>query len=283
MEPSVRSLRNLSMPAARLTNRFRSQLVVLAAALAAGSALAQTAPQSTVPVKPMAADAHPSFAVATIKPHDPAIGRQGFHNEGDRVSILNESIPSLMMFAYSINKHQVIDLPAWAETPSYDIEGTVDTEGEPSLRQQQEILQKLLADRFQLKFHREKRDISVYAIQIAKGGPRLKPAANPDAQPDQEGNGHGTEMTQTYTSCSIPNFILGMQFFLDRPIVDQTGLTGLYDFTLRYTYDEAKSTDPNAPPGLFTAVQEQLGLKFQPAKAPVDVFVIDHAEAPSAN
>lgn len=257
----------------------RWKLVIAAISLAARCALAQT----PTPVKPMAVDAHPSFAVATIKPHDPASNSQGIHNAGDRVSIRNQSITSLMMFAYSINKHQVIDLPAWTETASYDIEGKTDTPGEPSLRQLQEMIQNLLADRFQLKFRRGQRELPVYAIQVAKGGAKLKSAANPDDQPDQQGNSHGTEMTQTYTNCSIPNFILGMQFFLDRPIVDQTGLTGKYDFSFHYTYDEVHSTDPNAAPGLFTAVEEQLGLKFEPTKAPVGVFVIDHIEPPSAN
>jgi uncharacterized protein (TIGR03435 family) len=260
----------------------RWKLTVAAITLAAPCALAQ-APQTATPVKPMAADAHPSFAVATIKPHDPASSRQGIHNAGDRVSIGNQSITSLMMFAYSINKHQVIDLPAWAETASYDIEGKTDTPGEPNLRQLQEMIQNLLADRFGLKFHRDQRELSVYAIQIAKGGAKLKPAAKPDEQPNQQGNSHGTEMTQTYTNCSIPNFILGMQFFLDRPVVDQTGLTGHYDFTFRYTADEVHATDPNAPPGLFTAIQEQLGLKLDAVKAPIDVFAIDRVEQPSAN
>jgi len=235
------------------------------------------------PIKPMAADARPSFAVATIKPHDPASNSQGFHNAGERISIRNESITSLMMFAYSINKHQGINLPAWAETSSYDIEGKTDTPGEPNLRQQQEMIQNLLADRFHLKIHREQRELPVYAIQVAKGGAKLKPAAKPEDQPNQQGNSHGPEMTQTYTNCSIPNFILGMQFFLDRPVVDQTGLTGHYDFTFRYTADEVHATDPNAPPGLFTAVQEQLGLKFEPTKAHVAVFVIDHVEKPTVD
>ncbi len=250
-------------------------------ALAGPALIAQVGAAPTA--KPMAAEAHPSFAVATIKPHDPASNSQGFHNAGDRISIRNESITSLMMFAYSINKHQVIDLPAWAETTSYDIEGKTDTPGEPNLRQQQEMIQNLLADRFQLKFHRDQRELPVYAIQVAKGGAKLTPAAKPEDQPNQQGNSHGTEMTQTYTNCSIPDFILGMQFFLDRPVVDQTGLTGHYDFTFRYTADEVHATDPNAPPGLFTAVQEQLGLKFEPTKAPVAVFVIDHIERPSPN
>ena len=255
------------------------KLAVAALTLAASGALAQT----PTPVKPMAPDAHPSFAVATIKPHDPASSRQGFDATGDRFIIRNQSVATLIMFAYSIHPRQIVDAPDSLFHDRYDIEGTTDTPGEPSLHQQQEMLQKLLADRFQLKFHHDQRELSVYAIQIAKGGPKLKPAANPDAQPDQEGNGHGTEQTVAYTSADMANFILGEQFYLDRPLVDQTGLKGRYDFSIRYTFDEAKSTDPNAPPGLFTAVQEQLGLKFEPTKAPVDVFVIDHVEQPSAN
>jgi len=243
-------------------------------------------PQGTgaTPVKPMAADAHPSFEVATIKPHDPNSHHQGFNTVGDRFTIRNESVTSLTMFAYSINKSQIVDAPDWVGDVPYDIEGTIDTPGEPNLRQMQEMLQKLLADRFQLKFHREKRELPVYAIQIEKGGPRLKAAAKPDAQPDQRGrDGHGTEQTITYTSATMADFAFGEQFFFDRPVVDQTGLTGRYDFSLGYTYDEAKSTDPNAPPSFFTAVKQQLGLKFQPTKAPVDVFVINHVERPSPN
>ena len=231
----------------------------------------------------MAASAHPSFAVATIKPHDPNFQRQGFDATGDRFTIRNESIANLLCFAYSVHPRQIVDAPDSLFHDRWDIEGKTDTPGEPSLRQQQEMVQKLLADRFQLKFHHDRRELSVYAIRIAKGGPKLKPAANPAAEPDQQGNGHGTEQTITYTSADMANFILGEQFFLDRPIVDQTGLTGRYDFSIRYTYDEAGTSDPNAPPGIFTAVQEQLGLKFEPVKAPVDVFVIDHVERPSAN
>jgi uncharacterized protein (TIGR03435 family) len=258
--------------------RFRPwKQAFVTAILAAAGALAQT------PVVPMAPDAHPSFAVATIKLHDPSSQRQGFNNSGDRVTIRNENLVSLIMFAYAIDKRQIADEPGWAHDVAYDIQGPVDTPGEPSLHQQQEMLQKLLADRFRLHFRREKRELPVYAIRIIKGGPKLKPAANPDAQPDQEGNGHGTEQTVTYTSASMADFAFGEQFFFDRPIIDQTGLTGRYDFSLRYTYDEAHTTDPNAPPGLFTAVQQQLGLKFEPTRAPVDVYVIDHVERPSEN
>ena len=273
-----------------LRRRRPRRILVLFAAVAmaniamqASGQTAATSQQQRTARAPMAANAHPSFAVATIKPHDPDSHHQGFNAVGDRFTILNQGIVGIMMFAYSLNPHQIVGLPEWAGSAHYDIEGTVDTPGEPDLHQQQEMLQKILAERFQLKFHKEKRDLPAYAIQVAKGGPKLSAAADPDAQPDQEGEGHGTEMTQVYTSASMADFLMGMQFFLDRPIVDQTGLTGRYDFKFRYTYNVEKATDPDAPPGLFTAVQEQIGLKFEPVKAPVDVYVIDQVEKPSAN
>jgi uncharacterized protein (TIGR03435 family) len=262
---------------------FAAVAMANVATMQASGQTAATSQQQPAAGAPMAADAHPSFAVATIKPHDPDSRHQGFNAVGDRFTILNQGVIGIMMFAYSLNQHQLVGLPEWAGTAHYDIEGTVDTPGEPNLHQQQEMLQKILAERFQLKFHKDKRELSVYAIQVAKGGPRLTAAANPDAEADQEGEGHGTEMTQIYTSASMADFVMGMQFFLDRPIVNQTGLAGRYDFKLRYTYDAADNTDPNAPPGLFTAVQEQLGLKFEPVKAPVDVYVIDQVAKPSAN
>jgi uncharacterized protein (TIGR03435 family) len=260
--------------------RFFQLPSLFAVMMSATAVLSQTAPTSSTPVKPMAADARPSFAVAVIKPHDPASQRQGFDAEGDRLTIRNESVANLLSFAYSAHPRQIVDAPDSLFHDRYDIEGTTDAAGEPSLLQQQEMVQQLLADRFGLKFHHERRELPVYAIQVVKGGAKLKRAANPSAQPDQEGNGRGTEQTITYTSSSIGDFIMGEQFFVDRPLVDQTGLTGRYDFSIHYTFDEARTTDPNAPPGLFTAVQEQLGLRLQPTKASTDVFVIDHVDKP---
>ena len=257
----------------------RPALLIASVLLAVSPAFAQT----PKPIAPMVKDAHPSFAVATIKPHDPNSNRQGFDATGDRYSIHGQTIVSLMMFAYAIDKHQVVDAPDWARADRWDIEGTTDTPGEPSLHQQQEMLQKLLADRFGLKFHHDKRELPAYFIQIAKGGPKLKPPANPNAEADQNARNHGTEVTVTITTATMADFILGMQFFFDRPLVDQTGIPGRHDFTLRYTYDERHATDPNAPPGLFTAIQEQLGLKLDAVKAPIDVFAIDHVEQPSSN
>jgi uncharacterized protein (TIGR03435 family) len=258
---------------------IRTKWHLVAIAILSCCAIAQT---NAAPLKPMDRDAHPSFAVATIKPHDPASQHQGYNMEGSHYTIRNQTIASLLVFAYAIHPRQIADAPDAALHDRWDVEGTLDTPGDPRLRQQQEIVQKLLVDRFGLRFHREKRELPVYAI-VLKGKLKLKPPADPDAEVDQEGNGHGTEQTIVYTNAAVADFILGEQFFTDRPLVDRTGLTGRYDFSFRYTWDEAHATDPNAPPGLFTAVQEQLGLKFQPTKAPVDAFIIDRVEPPSAN
>ena len=90
-------------------------------------------------------------------------------------------------------------------------------------------------------------------------------------------------MTMKFTNNSMEDFALCMQFFLDRPAVDQTGIAGRWDFVLQWTPNESAVTDPNAAPGIFTAVQEELGLKLEPVKAQADVLVIEHVERPSAN
>jgi uncharacterized protein (TIGR03435 family) len=256
--------------------RFLPTHLLIAAVLTASTTLAQ-------PDKPTSTAASSTFAAATIKPHDPASPRQGFDIQGDRITIRNESVAKLLQMAYAIHPRQIANAPDWVFHDTYDFEGTTDTQGELSTGGMRDIIHQLLADRFALKFHREQRELSVYAIQIAKGGPKLPPPANPGAEPDQDASTHGTETTVTVTSGSMADFILGMQFFFDRPLVDQTHLTGHYDFKLNYTFDETRATDPNAPPGLFTAIQQQLGLKLQPTKAPVQVFVIDHIDRPSPN
>ncbi len=148
----------------------------------------------------------------------------------------------------------------------------------------QGMVQKLLADRFALKFHREERELAVYAITLAKGGPKLtKNTTNTDGQMDENGSGSGTAMSLKFTNTSMAEFGMVMQFMVDRPMVDRTGLAGRYDFVLRYTYDETRATDPNAPPGLFTAIQEQLGLKLEAVKAPAEVLVVDKVDRPSGN
>jgi uncharacterized protein (TIGR03435 family) len=259
-------------------------LIALVLSCATGRVFAQTAPEAAKPSKMMAADAHPSFEVAAIKPSNPNDTGDGFHLDGRQIYIENQTLEKLLLFAYGVHPKQVVDGPEWLATERYDIKGVPDAPGQPSLKQMQEMVQKLLADRFALKFHREQRELSVYAITVAKGEPKLtKNTTNPDGQMDENGSGSGTSTSLKFTNTSMSEFGMVMQFMGDRPMVDRTGLAGRYDFVLRYTYDETKVTDPNAPPGLFTAIQEQLGLKLDAVKAPAEVLVVDKVERPSAN
>lgn len=234
---------------------------------------------------PAAADKRLSFAAVSIKPHDPddpCRGCSGFDAEGDRMKIRNKNASGIMQVAYAINPRQIVGAPDWFYNESFDIVCTSDTPGEPTSAQYLIMLQNLLADRFGLRFHHEKRELPVYAIEIGKAGPKFK-AAGSDEKPSGDDMRNGQDQKISLTSASLNDFAERMQLFVDRPVVDQTGLAGKYDFSLHYTVDETRTADPNAPPGLFTAIQEQLGLKLVPVKASADVFVIDHVEQPSAN
>jgi uncharacterized protein (TIGR03435 family) len=260
----------------------RKTIWLLAAlmAFAFSTAFAQT------DTAPMAADAHPSFDVATIKLSAPDTrGGENFRMNGRHIRIENATVKNLITFAYAIHDKQIANDPEWLDKDHYDIEGVPDKEGMASLEQYQEMIQKLLATRFGLKFHREKHELSVYAITVAKGGPKLtKSTGGPNAPPEANGDRHPGQQGMVFKNASMGHFALVMQdFFADRPLVDRTGLTGKYDFSLHWTPDNIVATDPNAPPGLFTAVQEQLGLKLEPVKAPIDVLIIDHVDRPSAN
>jgi uncharacterized protein (TIGR03435 family) len=127
--------------------------------------------------------------------------------------------------------------------------------------------------------------LAVYAITVAKGGEKLTTSAgDPNGTPFENENSNGGVVTMRMTNMSMVEFAPDLGYFLDRPAADQTHLTGRYDFQLKWTADESKAPpDGTAPPGMFTAIQEQLGLKLEPAKAPVEVLVIDAVERPSAN
>jgi uncharacterized protein (TIGR03435 family) len=259
---------------------------VVAALWLAPAAVAQDpqAKQET-PTK-MAADADPSFEVATVKLSSPDERGTSMHTEGRRFTIRNQTIHNLLAFAIGVHSKQIVDEPEWLATDRYDIDGVIDTEGQPSLKQLQSMTKKLLADRFALKMHEETRDLSVYALMVAKDGLKLtKSQGDPNLLGDENDQNHNGVVTQSITNMSMTDFTLIMQYFVDRPIVDQTGLAGKWDFKWTWTSDESHlPTDlADPPPGMFTAIQEQLGLKLEAKRAPANVYVIDHMERPSAN
>lgn len=167
-----------------------------------------------------------------------------------------------------------------------------DGEGQPNDKQWKVMLQKLLAERFKLTFHRETRVLSVYAIVIGKTGSKLtKSEGDPNGLPSLFFRGLGVLPAMNATMADFAGVM--QSAVLDRPVVDQTGLAGRYDFTLTWTPDEFQFTglgvkvpppsDSATAPDLFTAVQEQLGLRLDSTKAPAEVLVIDRAEKPSEN
>lgn len=248
------------------------------------------------PSGPMAAAVNPAFTVATVKPSDPRNTNWALGTKGTHFLSSNTNVDDLISFAYGVHTKQIVGGPAWFSTDKYDIEGVPDTEGKPNRQQLASMVQGLLADRFRLVVHRDKKELAVYALTVGKNGPRLtKSTAAPDGPSFY---GFGPLGTMKVRNMTMAAFASAMQrTVLDKPLVDQTGLVDRYDFILKWTPDDSQFSqirgtgisvptgagDPNAPPGLYTAIQEQLGLKLEPVKALTDVLVVDHAEKPSAN
>jgi uncharacterized protein (TIGR03435 family) len=252
-------------------------------------------PTPPPPVPPMAADANPGFEVATIKPSKPGAQGKGFGFRAGHFMTLNTDLNDLIAFAYGRHPKQIVGAPDWFGTDLFDIEAKPDAEGRPNQKQMATMVQKLLEERFALKYHHEQRELPVYVISVASGGPKMTKSASADGQMAFFFRALGD---LTVRNQSMDDFAQWMQNgVMDRPVVNQTGLEGKYDFQLKWTPDDSQfaafrgvgavvppaKDDPAAPPALYTAITEQLGLKMGPGKVPVDVIVIDHAEKPSAN
>jgi len=257
-------------------------------------ATAETAwkiPEPPPPPKMMPADANPAFEVATIKPSNPDQRLKGLRMQGREFSSINLSVNDLIVFAYGIHPRQLVGAPDWIEKDRYDVLGKPDVEGQPNSRQMRGLIQKLLADRFSLKFHREKRELSVYVIVVGKTGAKLTAAAeDPKADPIIFFYGPAMSVAKNATMADFAGFLQGG--VLDRPVLDQTGLTGRYDFGLLWRPEVPLISTGNtaAPPGdsdslpdIYTAIQQQLGLRLEATRTPTDVIVIDHLEKPSEN
>ena len=250
-------------------------------------------PPPPPPPKRIPEDANPTFEVATIKPTQEGT-HFTIHPTGSGELIANDvSLAYLIKFAYEVSPRQITKGPAWLDTDKYDVKAKPDIEGQPSLKQMRVMVQKLLADRFQLKFHHEKLELPVYAVTVAKGGPKLTVNdTNPNGNPGYGGGPGGGMRVINSTIAEFISFVLNDAVAL--PVVDQTGLGSTrYNFVLKWTPDASQSgamppasppaEGADAPPDIFAAMQQQLGLKLESKKAPVDVMVIDHVEKPSPN
>ena len=246
------------------------------------------------PPKAMAADAIPKFDVVTVKPSDPNRPGKLFTIRGRHIMTINTTLNDIITFAYGLHAKQIVGAPAWFATDKFDIDGVPDVEGQPSSKQFKLLFQSVLTDRFKLTFHRDEKELSVYALTVGKSGPKMTETIHKPTDPVNF-LFRGKPGALMVTNATMKDFCDGMQSaVMDKPVVDHTGLTARYDFNLNWTPDESQfesmggfkppaTEDPNAPPALSTAMQEQLGLKFDATKAPAPVFVIDHVEKPSAN
>jgi bla regulator protein blaR1 len=254
-------------------------------------------PDPPPPPVRMAANANPAFEVATIKPSDPNRPGKLFTVRGRDVVTINTTVNDLISMAYNLHVKQITGGPSWLESDKFDLTGRPDVPGQPSVAQIKTMLQKLLVDRFQLKFHRDQKELTVYAIGVAKTGAKIaKSEADPNGLPGLffggAGPGGGVNFNvRNATMAEVANTLQGT--VLDKPVVDQSGLEGKYDFIVKFTPDAGQmaafgggpppAANPDAPPDLFAAFTQQLGLKLETSKAPVDVLVIDKIEKPSAN
>jgi uncharacterized protein (TIGR03435 family) len=260
---------------------------------------AWTIPDPPPPPKMMDPKAKPQFEVATIKPSDP--NRRGWGitvNRSGMLTTLNTNLSDLIKFAYSVHPKQVINSPAWADTDKFDVSAKPDTPGMPSVDQMRDMMQKLLTERFGLVFHRDKKELSAYVITVARGGDKLKKEEN--APVPIPGFGGPPQRGFNVRNATIAEFASVMQAqFMEQPVVDQSGLGDTrYSFVLKWTPDPSQTPgfgggpppnapppepDADAPPDLFTAMQQQLGLQMKTARTPVEVMVIDKIQKPSEN
>ena len=215
-----------------------------------------------------------TFEAATVKLNQSGRNPGSTGRSGGQLVFENTSLRECIAIAYGISadRDYAISGPAWIGTERYDIVAKV--AAETPKEQVRIMLQALLAERLHLQLHRESRELRVYRLTVARGGPKLK------AVPVGEGGftwGAGHVSVKAESMDDLADHLSRPMFALGAPVMNATGLAGVFDFTLDWTPDSAP---PDAAPGpsLFTALEEQLGLKLEPSKSKVEVLVIDHVE-----
>jgi uncharacterized protein (TIGR03435 family) len=278
-----------------------------------GLALAAATPlrAQAQPAAPAAPPIVFEYDVASIKLNKSLGASTNSRNSPDGYSITNIQLQALIQSAFGMQSYQIIGAPDWFTSEKYDIEAKMEPAVADALQKlslddrrltRQRMLQTLLIDRLKLTIHRETKELPIYSLVIAKGGSKIQetkpdPATpsvpvrrgGPSVRTSRTGSG---PITLTVLHCASDDLASVFVPHVGRTVVDKTGLAAIYDFTLQFTPDDSSAVpttgagpsaqDPTAP-SIFTAVQEQLGLKLESGKGPVGVIVIDHVERPSEN
>jgi uncharacterized protein (TIGR03435 family) len=213
------------------------------------------------------------FDVASVKANKSGLFASSLERSGGQLTLRNASVRECIELAYGIlDKHYALFGPTWLDSDRYDI---VAKASATTPRDQLFLmLRKLLADRFILRVHREKRQVRVYTLVLARGGSKMKVASGVRGN-FTFGAGHVAA-----SELSMPEFaarLSGPVFQLGLPVIDSTGLPGTFDFTLDWSSGDP-AVDATAKPSLFTAIEEQLGLRLRAVKSQIDIWVVDHAE-----
>ena len=238
------------------------------------------------------ADAGPRLEVATIKPSAPEETGRFVGWEGRKFMMHYSTMSQVTQFAYGLQAKQIVGAPAWFDATTYDIDVLADT-AEPTREQWKIVLQEMLSERLHLKVHPEQKVMPAYVLSVDKDGPKLKPPA------DEEGTGEfGVRIGRGPHELVFVRSVRGsmgelaselQRVEMDRPVVDKTGLTGRFNFEMRATstkpFFAGETPDPSddAPPIVFTALREQLGLRLDPSKTEVRCLAVDRVEKPSDN
>ena len=234
---------------------------------------------------PLCLFAQSAFEVASIRPAGPGARGGGIEiTPGGRFSATNVSLRALLKFGYGIRDFQIAQPPNWFDSQRYDVLA----KAEPAANEDRMkiMVQSLLVERFDLKFHRESKEMPAYVLTVSKSGPKIQPDMSGETgRVSRKGAGvvAGAKASMAQLAEALSDVALNGRYILDRPVLDRTGLSGVYDFVLSWTPEPSGSTPDLSGPSLFTAIQEQLGLKLETQKAQVEIFVIDHVEKASAN
>ncbi len=231
-----------------------------------------------------------AFEVATVKPVDPdAKSGRFFRMDGThRWVATNFTLKALIALGYDMNPRTISGGPQWMDSRHFTIEAITPGEVAPTRLEQTQMLRALLLERFGLKFHRQDQEMAIYALSVAKGGAKLKVAAIPDDPPKIIGVVYPDRIEVPAHSVTMDDFVAMLQrATLDRPTVNRTGLTVKYDFNLKFAQDQTqyggevpKAPDDAQNPPLFTAIQEQLGLKLEATRGRVSTMIVDEAMNP---
>lgn len=253
---------------------------------------------------PTPAQPSPAFEVATIKPAPPDTKASQYivMQGNDRFVAKHYTLKLMIAAAYNVSPKAisggrvsgdpVSDDLGWMDSDHYDIVALTPGADRPSRDQQMAMLRNLLVERFQLKMHREQKELSIYQLEVAKGGPKLRPSAEAPGEPAALiSTVYPDHIHMPARNATMAEFASLLQrAVLDRPVVDKTGLSGHYDFDLDWAPDETQfggevptaRSDAQSPP-FFTAIQQQIGLRIEATKGPVMALVVDSAQRPTAN